>query len=108
VRAEVADVYRVAVHCGAEAAERAGKGDLPVEGAALRVYEGEVAVHLPVRVADERARVGGGELVALPLVEDDRLLAERGGGGCARAQGISIMHCVGIWGERRVSGVGVP
>ena len=38
VRAEVADVYRVAVHGGAEAAERAGKGDFPVEGAVLGVH----------------------------------------------------------------------
>ena len=78
---ESPDSLAVPVYRGAEAAERLGEGEDPVEGSALCVDQREVVVRVAVRVADEGARHGWAEGGGGPLVEDDGALACDGGGG---------------------------
>ena len=78
---EAPDAFAVPVHSRAEAAQCLGEREDPVEIFALCVDEGEVVVHVAVRVANEgasrgRAKGGGG-----PLIEYDGAFALNGGRG---------------------------
>ena len=78
---ETPDAFAVPIQSRAEAAKRLGECEDPVEVLALRVDEGEIVVHVAVRVADEGASRGWAKGGGGPLVEYYGALAFNGGRG---------------------------